>query len=574
MKKEIIRSQRLGEEYIRVEHPSGLSILLYPTPKLASTYALFATKYGSIDNSFRRSDESEFVTVPEGIAHYLEHKMFDCKDGDAFSKYAKTGANANAYTSFDKTAYLFSCTDHFEESLRILLEFVTEPYFTEASVAKEQGIIGQEIGMYDDDPDWQVYFNLLGALYQEHPLRIDIAGTVETIAKINADLLYRCYDCFYNLHNMVLSVAGNFDPDAALRLCDEILQPAAPITVERAHVSEPEAVRTHRVDVSMPVATTMFQVGFKGVSADEKTNYENQIIDEVINEIVAGEGSSLYRELYDQGLINNTFGTEVMCGRDYMALIFGGESKDPDKVYEAICREFDRLKAEGVSAADFERCKKALYGKYIGIFSSSSSIATVMMETHFFGLGAFDVLEVLSGLTLEQLEARLRENVDVNIRDAVEILEGMQGNGKTDLNSVCFQAVGIGLNHNVTLKNKCINLAMAGVEKKHYALAVPALVVIVAGAGAIGKFAVADRLIEVSRQQSAVSSLQQQVDAANAYIESLGDLQDTYAHYSYQGFTMDEAGYMNRPEVMQLLQDVVFQESWLLKQLNRIMIVV
>ena len=135
MKKEIIRSQRLGEEYIRVEHPSGLTILLYPTPKLASTYALFATKYGSIDNSFRRSDESEFVTVPEGIAHYLEHKMFDCKDGDAFSKYAKTGANANAYTSFDKTAYLFSCTDHFEESLRILLEFVTEPYFTEASVA-------------------------------------------------------------------------------------------------------------------------------------------------------------------------------------------------------------------------------------------------------------------------------------------------------------------------------------------------------------------------------------------------------------------------------------------------------
>ena len=217
---------------------------------------------------------------------------------------------------------------------------------------------------------------------------------------------------------------GNFDPDAALRLCDEILQPAAPITVERAYVSEPEAVRTHRVDVSMPVATTMFQVGFKGVSADEKTNYENQIIDEVINEIVAGEGSALYRELYDQGLINNTFGTEVMCGRDYMALIFGGESKDPDKVYEAICREFDRLKTEGVSAADFERCKKALYGKYIGIFSSSSSIATVMMETHFFGLGAFDVLEVLSGLTLEQLEARLRENVDT-ARSALSIVRPM-----------------------------------------------------------------------------------------------------------------------------------------------------
>ena len=266
MKREIIRSERLGESYIRVEHPSGLTVLLYPNKGMATTYALFATKYGSIDNAFRRSDEKEFVTVPEGIAHYLEHKMFDCKDGDAFSKYAKTGANANAYTSFDKTAYLFSCTDNFEESLRILLSFVTEPYFTEASVAKEQGIIGQEIGMYDDDPDWQVYFNLLGALYQKHPLRIDIAGTVETISHITADLLYRCYGCFYNLHNMVLSIAGNFDPEAALRLCDEILTPAEPITVERAHIDEPYAVGSRRVEVKMPVATSRSSLSVMEIS--------------------------------------------------------------------------------------------------------------------------------------------------------------------------------------------------------------------------------------------------------------------------------------------------------------------
>ena len=412
MKREIIRSERLGESYIRVEHPSGLTVLLYPNKGMATTYALFATKYGSIDNAFRRSDEKEFVTVPEGIAHYLEHKMFDCKDGDAFSKYAKTGANANAYTSFDKTAYLFSCTDNFEESLRILLSFVTEPYFTEASVAKEQGIIGQEIGMYDDDPDWQVYFNLLGALYQKHPLRIDIAGTVETISHITADLLYRCYGCFYNLHNMVLSIAGNFDPEAALRLCDEILTPAEPITVERAHIDEPYAVGSRRVEVKMPVATTMFQAGFKGVARTESENYKNQILDELLCEIAAGEGSALYRRLYDAGLINNTFGGEVMCGRDYMSIIFCGESKDPDAVYAALCEEFDRLKREGIDPGDFERCKKALYGKYIGIFSSSSAIATAMMETYFFGLGIYDILEELSALTLEKLTARLAETVD------------------------------------------------------------------------------------------------------------------------------------------------------------------
>ena len=421
MNREIIHSAAIGEDYIRVQHPSGLTVLLYPTRGFASTYALFATKYGSIDNRFRRSDEAEFVTVPEGIAHFLEHKMFDCRDGDAFSRYAKTGANANAYTSFDKTAYLFSCTYHFEESLRILLEFVTEPYFTQASVDKEQGIIGQEIGMFDDDPDWQVYFNLLGALYQKHPLRIDIAGTVDTIAKIDAGLLYRCYDCFYNLNNMVLSIAGNFDPDTVLRLCDEILAPAAPVTVERARVEEPEEVGAHRVEVSMPVATTMFQVGFKGESVSEPENFKNQIIDELIAEIAAGEGSPLYRRLYDEGLINNTFGAEVMCGRDYMSIILAGESRDPDAVYEAACREFDRLKAEGVPAADFERCKKALYGKYVGIFSSAPSIATLMMESHFFGCGIYDVLDTLSGLTLPRLEARLARTVDTG-RSALSIV--------------------------------------------------------------------------------------------------------------------------------------------------------
>ena len=412
MQKELIQSHRMGEQYYRIQHPTGLTILLYPMEGFASAYALFATKYGSIDNSFRRSDEQDFVTVPEGIAHFLEHKMFDCKDGDAFAKYAKTGANANAYTSFDKTAYLFSCTDNFEESLRILLSFVTDPYFTQPSVDKEQGIIGQEIGMYDDDPDWQVYFNLLKAMYHSNPINIDIAGTVETISHIDADLLYRCYDSFYNLHNMVLSIAGNFDPETVLRLCDELLAPAAPVTVERAPVQEPETVRTPRMEVAMPVASTLFQAGFKGVSHGEKGNFANQITDELLAEVVAGESSLLYRRLYDAGLINNTFSTDVMSGRDYCSIIFAGESKDPDAVFAALCDEVERLKREGISAEDFARCKKALYGKYVGIFSSASSIATLMMDAHFSGWGIYDVPELLTDLTLEQAQNRLCETMD------------------------------------------------------------------------------------------------------------------------------------------------------------------
>ena len=206
-----IKSDRVGDKYYEVEHSSGLKIFIYPKENNNSTYAVFGTKYGSVDVNFKTSDEKETNTVPAGIAHYLEHKLFESEDGDAFTRYAKTGASANAYTSFDKTCYLFSCTENVYESLEILLDFVQTPYFTEQTVQKEQGIIGQEIRMYDDDPQWRVMFNLLRAMYHNHPVRVDIAGTVESIAEITPELLYKCYHTFYNLNNMVLCVAGNVD---------------------------------------------------------------------------------------------------------------------------------------------------------------------------------------------------------------------------------------------------------------------------------------------------------------------------------------------------------------------------
>ena len=181
---EKITNARIKEEYLRIKHKSGATILLYPMKGYSTAYALFATKYGSVDTTFKTNEDPDFVTVPEGIAHYLEHKLFENDECDAFDLYAKTGANANAYTSFDKTAYLFSCSQKFEENLRILLGFVQEPYFTDATVAKEQGIIGQEIRMYEDDTGWRVFFNCLQAMYEKNPVRIDIAGTIESIAKI------------------------------------------------------------------------------------------------------------------------------------------------------------------------------------------------------------------------------------------------------------------------------------------------------------------------------------------------------------------------------------------------------
>ena len=204
-----IKSDILNEKYYKINHPSGLTVYVLPKENYSSAYAVFGTKYGSIDTRFKRSDSDKWTEVPEGIAHFLEHKLFESEDLDAFERYAKTGASANAYTSFDKTCYLFQCSSNFKENLKILLDFVQNPYFTPQTVQKEQGIIGQEITMYYDVPGWMSTFNLLRCLYKNHPVRIDIAGTVDSIAQITDKLLYDCYNTFYNLHNMALVVVGN-----------------------------------------------------------------------------------------------------------------------------------------------------------------------------------------------------------------------------------------------------------------------------------------------------------------------------------------------------------------------------
>lgn len=330
---ETIGSSLLEEQYYKVMHKSGVTLLLCPMRGFSTAYALFGTNYGSMDVTFKTPEDEDFVEVPAGIAHYLEHKLFENEDGDAFQRFAATGASANAYTSFDKTCYLFSCTQNFEKSLEILLDFVTRPYFTDETVQKEQGIIGQEIRMYDDNPDWQVYFNLLKALYQKNPVRVDIAGTVESIAEINKELLYRCYNHFYNLHNMVIAIAGNFTVESVLEVADRVLKAAEPFQTKRRLPEEPDEVCQRKIETELEVATPMFQMGFKLKGGDSAENMRNQILDEILVEIIAGENTPIYRELYDKGLINATFGGEAMAVRSLLAVTFGGESREPETVY-------------------------------------------------------------------------------------------------------------------------------------------------------------------------------------------------------------------------------------------------
>ena len=267
--------------------------------------------------------------------------------------------------------------------------------------------------MYDDDPGWRSLFNLLGAIYHVNPVRLDIAGTTESIAEITSDLLYRCYHTFYSLGNMVLTVAGNFRPEEVLETADKILQKGEDVHIQWRKAEEPREVAAPYVEQSLSVSTPLFQLGFKGEAGDSLTNLRRQVVDEILLEILCGESSPLYRRLYDSGLINGTFEYEVLAGRDYLCCMYGGESREPKKVREAICQEAQRMAAEGIDPGAFRRCKKATYGRYIGMFSRVESVASLMMGSYFAGLeNMYELLDWVRNLTLPELEQRLREDLD------------------------------------------------------------------------------------------------------------------------------------------------------------------
>ncbi len=418
-----IKNELLGERYYEIDHASGLKIFVYPKENYSSTYAVFGTKYGSIDTCFRLEGEENFTEVPEGIAHFLEHKLFESEELDAFARYAKTGANANAYTSFDKTCYLFSCSDNFEESLEILLDFVSNPYFTEQTVQKEQGIIGQEIKMYQDEPGWESHFELLRALYHKHPVRIDIGGTVESIAQITAKLLYECYDTFYNPSNMALAVAGKVDVDTVLKIVDKMIKPKETKKIERKFMREPAEVLTKTFEKKLAVAMPIFAIGFKeDVKTAERTLKET-LESNLLLDIVAGKTSPLYESLLNEGLINTTFDADYFAGYGYSAHLFSGESKDYEIVRERITEELRRIMAEGVDRKAFDRIKKKHYGGFIMNFNDVDALANSLVGEYFNGDGLFDQLSVLESITAEDIDRRLREAFNLE-NSAMSVIKG------------------------------------------------------------------------------------------------------------------------------------------------------
>ena len=409
-----ITNDLLKEEYFEIDHKSGLKIFVMEKPDYSGAFAMFGTRYGSVDTCFRLKGEESYTTVPEGIAHFLEHKLFESEELDAFERFAKTGANANAFTSFDRTCYIFQCADNFNENLEILLDFVKAPYFTEETVQKEQGIIGQEIRMYQDDPDWQVLFNLLRGLYKNNPVRIDIAGTVESIAEINAELLYSCYRTFYNNSNMCLAVAGNVKAEDVIAIADKVLKIEEPVAFEQIIPDEPYEVNEAYTEEKLGVDMPKFALGLKEKCEEIVPSPKKTLLYNLALEIIAGKFSPLYTRLLDEGLINTAFGKEYFFGRGFSTVFFSGESKNPEKVRDEIIAELNRIKKNGIPQEDFDICLKKKYGAEIFSYNDVDDLANNLCEAWLNGYGIFDNIELYRSITRKDVEAVIREGFDTD----------------------------------------------------------------------------------------------------------------------------------------------------------------
>ena len=402
--------ERLGESVYRETLPNGLQIYVVPKPGYAKKYAFFATRYGGMDTRFCLN--GQWLDTPAGIAHYLEHKMFDTKEGNALQELAKNGAEPNAFTSNAITGYYFDSTTHFEKNLEILLSFVSIPYFTEESVAKEQGIIGQEIRMIEDNPDWQIYTRMMKALYSTSPARTSIAGTVESISHITAETLYDCHKAFYTPSNMVLTVVGNVDPVHVVDIARRVLPREGGPVIPRDYGTEPAAVAEKETKLTMEVSCPQFLTGFKCTPVDDGEDYMRQsLIGDMACDILLGDSSPLYLRLYDQGLINTSFGGafEMMPGVAY--LYAGGDSKDARAVAAEIQKEARRLTEEGINEDFYQRVRRASFGSNLRGLNSFENIAVSLSEGYFHGYDPFRFPQVFDTITKEDITAFLRENL-------------------------------------------------------------------------------------------------------------------------------------------------------------------
>lgn len=420
----IYENEKIKEKLYFKKMESGLKVYFMPKEGYTKKYAIFATDYGSIDNVFTPIGENKTIEVPEGIAHFLEHKLFEEPDQNIFDKFSKLGANVNAYTNFNQTAYLFSSTENFYENFELLINFVQHPYFTDENVDKEKGIIAQEINMYKDNPNWKVFFNCLKAMYDQHPVKIDIAGTVESIQEINKELLYKCYNTFYNPRNMVLFVVGDLSFDEIINVVDKAERKDYNEVEEinRVFPVETKEVKEKFVEENMMVSTPLFYMGFKdndcGLIGEDQVRKDfatNFILD-----MLFGSSSVFYNDLYEEGLIDSSFGSYYTGKKSYGHSLIVGESKEPKEVYNRIISLLDKPVDSILLEEDFDRIKNKGIGEVLMGFNSVEFIANNFVDLYFDDFLLIDYLDLLQSIEYDHIIGRFenhftKENVVLSI---------------------------------------------------------------------------------------------------------------------------------------------------------------
>ena len=394
----------LGETIYREQLENGLTVIVVPRPGFQKKLVYFATHYGAIHTRYFRDGREE--TSPAGVAHYLEHKLFDMPQGEVSAVFAARGANPNAFTSYDMTAYHFSCTEHFEENLALLVEFVLTPYFTGESVEKEQGIIAQEIDMTADTPENRVFEMLMEAMYREHPIRVPILGTRQTIGRITPQVLTDCHSAFYTPENMILCVVGDVKIEQVCRVAKEAIPATIATSAQRVETyAEPMTCDTHYVSAAMEVAMPMFQLGFKCESAGTgEAAVRAEMVGDLAAEALFGESSPLYQKLYEQGCIDSSFGGGYETVDGMAMLTATGDSNDPVAVRDAILETARQLCSRGIPQADFLRMKRSSFGRRLRDLDSFDSTCFRVCAYHFSGFDYFRFPEVYQDISAKEVE--------------------------------------------------------------------------------------------------------------------------------------------------------------------------
>lgn len=409
---------QLQEELFHEKMENGLQVYILPKKGFNKSYATFTTKYGSIDNHFKPLNKDDYVKVPDGIAHFLEHKLFEKEDGDVFQQFSKQGASANAFTSFTRTAYLFSSTTEFQKNLTTLIDFVQEPYFSEKTVEKEKGIIGQEINMYDDNPDWRLYFGCIENMFHNHPVKIDIAGTVESIAKITKDMLYECYETFYHPSNMLLFIVGPVDPEETMDLVrnnQNRKEYSEQAEIGRRFESEPTSVAKKTQILKMNVQTPKVMVGIKAtdVNLAGEALLKAELAVNVLLEVLFGKSSDFYEELYSEGFIDQSFSYDYTQEQGFGFALIGGDSARPEELSEKLQSFLLKAKSgEGISEVSVSRTIKKKIGSFLRALNSPEYIANQFTRYAFNDMDLFGVVPMLEQITSDDVKLAASRLID------------------------------------------------------------------------------------------------------------------------------------------------------------------